>query len=356
MRDRTRHRGLAGALAALAVAAPACGGGDDSGDSVVFFGYEDSFNPEVLSAFADSYPDSDLETVAFSDESEAETKLRAGFEADVVELCAGEYDNIVESGLLAPLDTERIDAWDEIFPSFQGSAGSTDADGNVYYLPLQGGSSGIVYNAEAVPGGITSYADLFSPDFEGDIAISQSAVSSIGDAAVALGYADGLWSLTPEQVGEAVDLLVSNPNIRTTFEGDADLVQLLATGEVVAAAHGFPALEAVLEAEGIDIEYVAPADGEIAWNCGLGISADAANVDGAYEVLNHWLSVPTQMLFAEQESYLASNSLVVTEGDPAIVAEFGLDSPGTNTDSAILEGTPDNLEVWEDEWRRFQTR
>lgn len=324
--------------------------------TVVFFAYEDSFLPEALDPFVAAHPDLNVETPAFADEDETETKLRAGFEADVVEMCAGEVGDMIDGGLLAPIDTARIDDWDLILPIFQDGLGTVDDDGNAFMVPLQGGASGIVYNADLVPDGINSYEELFFGDWEGTISISADEVNSIGDMLLALGYGPDIFEATDEQVSEAVDELIAlkqSGRIRTTFESDTDLVNLLATEEVAASAHGFSSLEARLADEGMNVVYASPAEGEISWNCGHGISANAANVDAAYALINHYMTPDVQIAFAEIEAYLASNGRTLEEGDPAIVEAAGLTAPSENFEGTINEGDPENREFWQDEWRRF---
>lgn len=353
--------------AVLALLAVACGDDDTGSDgsdggltgTLVFFAYEDSFLPRVMDPFEAAHPNLNVEMPAFSDEEETETKLRAGFGADVVEMCAGEIGGMVSTGLLQPIDTSRIDDWDLIFPLFLDGKGTFDEDGNVYMVPLQGGAAGIVYDNDAVPGGISSYEEMFiTGDYEGFIAIDENYTNSIGDALMALGYGPDIFEATEAQVTEAVDLLISlkeSGRIRTTHDSDSEIVNLLATHEVVAVAHGFSSLVATLADEDVDVSYIAPAEGEVSWNCGHGIGADATNVDAAYALINHYMSVEAQIAFADEEDYLASNSRVVEEGDPDVVAAVGLDSPGGSFSGTIYEGEPELDDFWLDEWRRFRS-
>lgn len=363
-------------IGVLALVLAACGGGDDGSSddtdggsdttegsggealsgTLVFFAYEDSFLPEALDPFVDAHPELTVETPAFADEDETETKLRAGFEADVVEMCAGEVGDMVTGGLLAPIETDRIDDWDLILPVFQDGLGTVDDEGNVFMVPLQGGVAGIAYNADLIPDGITSYEELFFGDWEGDISISADEVNSIGDMLMALGYGPDIFEATDEQVTEAVDKLIElkqSGRIRTTFESDTDLVNLLATEEVAASAHGFPALAGRLADEGVNVVYQAPDEGEVSWNCGHGISASAPNPDAAYALINHYMTPDVQIAFAEIEAYLASNGRTIEEGDPAIVEAMGLAAPAENFAGTIFEADPENREWWQDEWRRF---
>ena len=300
------------AIATMALVLAACGGGTTTttaaesagtsgGGTVVFFGYEDSFLPDVLEPFEEA-TGIDVKTPAFADEDETEAKLRAGFEADVVELCSGEAGAMIEAGLLQPVDTGRIDDWDAIFPSFKEGEDVVDEDGNVWIVPLQGGPFGIVYLADEVEP-ITSYEQLFFGDYEGDIAVSEEPVSTIWDMAMALGYGPRVDEITNDQVVDAV--------------------------------------------------YVAPAEGQILWKCGHGLAANAKNLDAAYRLINHYLSPEMQLVFAEEYGYLASNSKILDVAPPELVEELRLDDPGAVDQVTIPEGLPDDEEFWDEQWQRF---
>jgi spermidine/putrescine transport system substrate-binding protein len=265
---------------------------------------------------------------------------------------------MVTGGLLAPIDTSRIDDWDLILPIFKDGKGTVDDEGNVYMVPLQGGAAGLIYNNDMVPEGIDSYDELFFGDWEGTIAVSNEPINTIGDMLLALGYGPDIYEATDEQVTEAVDALIEakkSGRIRAYFDSDTDLFNLLATEEVAAAAHGFSSLVHRLAEEDVTATYVAPAEGEVSWNCGHGISANAENVDAAYALINWYMTPFVQITFADVEDYLASNRRTLDEGDPEIVERVGLRAPAEEFTGTIYEGDPENREFWQDEWRRFQT-
>ena len=344
--------------APTSTAAPSTQASTGLSGTLVFFAYEDSFLPDVLDSFREQHPDLMIETPAFADEDETETKLRAGFRADVVELCAGEVGDMVSGGLLAPIDTSRIDDWDLILPIFRDGLGTVGDSGNPYMVPLQGGASGLIYTSDMVPGGIESFEELFFGDWDGTIAVSNEPINTIGDMLLALGHGPDIFEATDAQVSEAVDKLIEVKDagrIRAFFDSDTDLFNLLATQEVAAAAHGFSSLAGRLADEGVTAQYVSPAEGEVSWNCGHGIAADAENVDAAYALINWYMTPFVQIKFAEIEEYLASNRRTIEEGDPEIVAAAGLMAPAEMFSGTIYEGDPENREHWQDEWRRFQS-
>ena len=144
-------------VVALALTAAACGSDGDGGDSasaaggeqstgpvsgdLTFFAYEDAFEPDLLDPFEAANPDLNVRTAAFSSGDETVTKLQSGFQADVVNVCVEDTTRMVNLGLLQPIDTSRIEAWDEMFPAFTGLPG-VEVDGQTYLVPMVGGTSG----------------------------------------------------------------------------------------------------------------------------------------------------------------------------------------------------------------------
>ncbi len=109
--------------------------------NLTLFGYEDNFVPEVIDPFLEANPDLDVQTAVFGSNDEAVTKLQNGFQADIINVCTEETRRMVDLGLLQPIDTSRIDAWDTIFPALKEQTGVV-VDGEVYMIPNVGGTSG----------------------------------------------------------------------------------------------------------------------------------------------------------------------------------------------------------------------
>ena len=105
-------------------------------DLIVFdwAGYED---PEFFTAYTAKHGQGPTFTF-FGDEEEAFQKLRTGFQADVVHPCSQSVPKWIEAGLIAPLDTSRIDRWDEIETSFRDIP-AFQKDGEYYFVPVDWG-------------------------------------------------------------------------------------------------------------------------------------------------------------------------------------------------------------------------
>jgi spermidine/putrescine-binding protein len=333
-----------------ASAAPSSGAAPVTG-TVSLFGYEDNFVPEVIDPFIAQYPDLEVKTAVFSNNDEAVTKLQSGFQADVINVCTEETGRMVALDLLQPIDTSRIEAWDTLFPALRDQPGVVQ-EGQVYMIPNVGGTSGIIYNPEEVPEGIDSYRDLFEdPALAGKVTLEDGASSTIAIAALALGHEDP-FNLTSDDLAEIRDYLIAHKSqIRAMFKGDADFLNLYRTGEIV-AGFGYHDYQAAMEREDIPVEFV-PAEGSLAWICGVGLSSHAQNVDAAYAAMNYYVSPGPQTFYAESYTYLVSDQRTVDQLDPELVTQLGLDDP-SRLDSAIALQLPDNYDEWLSVFRDFK--
>src|SRR3954447_26624883 len=173
----------AGAAAiAIALVAVACGGGSSTPPSAAagqsvdpasitgtirLLSYSDGFDPGYLAAFQQEYPNIKLETSSMGSNEEAIAKIQAGFDADVVNSCVDEATlEMGQKGIYAPLDQSRLTHWDELLPAMQQLPG-VQVDGQIYMLPVDAGTSGIVYSADAVTTPPDSWTDLFDPQWQG---------------------------------------------------------------------------------------------------------------------------------------------------------------------------------------------
>ena len=354
-------------LCVMGLIAAACSSGGDAAPSsagsgppgspapvsgtVSLFGYEDNFVPEVLDPFEAMYPDLEVKTAVFGSNDEAVAKLQSGFQADVINVCTEETGRMVDQGLIQPIDTSRIEAWDTLFPALRDQPGVV-VDGQVYMIPNVGGTSGVIYNPEEVPQGIDSYRDLFEdPALAGKVTLEDSASTVIAITALALGHEDP-FSLTSDDLAEIRDYLIAHKSqIRALFKGDADFLNLYRTGDIV-AGFGYHDYRAAMEREGIPVEFV-PAEGSIAWICGVSLSSETQNEDAAYAAMNYYVSPTPQKFYAESYTYIVSDQRTLDELDPDLVKKLGLDNP-EQLDSAIALQLPENYDEWLDVYREFK--
>ena len=314
------------------------------------FAFEDSLIPEVLEPFQELYPDVDVQSAAFGSGDEALTKLESGFQTDVVEVCIREVPRYSASGVLMPLDTSRLDSWESVYPAFKTGG---ELDGDTWVAVAQGGPAGVVWNPD-LTGEVTSYQQLFEdPSLAGKVAMDGTPYYTIAIGALAMGFEDP-YDLTDDEVQQVADYFIEHKSqFRAFFEGDADFLSLYRNEEIVAAA-SFPGYESALAKDGFDIGFNFAEEGTLTWMCGMGISANAENVDAAYAWLNHFLSTDIQKYFAEEWNYLASNEETLGVLDESTIEQLRMDDPAWLSD-AIPTQIAGNYDVWLDAMRQIKS-
>ncbi|WOI56577.1 PotD/PotF family extracellular solute-binding protein [Palleronia sp. LCG004] len=310
------------ALPAMIVSATAQA--QDGKDLVVFDwgGYED---PGFYADYIEKYGDGPQFSF-FTSDIDAVQKVRAGYEVDVIHPCTATMPQWIEDGLIKPLDTSRLDHWDDL------SQGMLDApfvqsDGKVWMVPFDFGADGIIYRTDVVenPTGIDM---LLDPAYKGRTALPANASGLWIAAALHVGVELDHKSISEEQYEEMLAFLrEAHQNALFYWEDPTQLSQALKSGEVV-VAEGWNDLGARLKAEGEPIDFIADAPEGIApWMCGYALSAtsDPEREQQAYDFLNA-ISSPDAAEYLETSwGYGHSNTVGDARVDPSVTESYYLD-------------------------------
>ena len=321
--------------------------------------------------------------------------LNQNNEWDVSECYFDMFDVMLPAGVFQPIDTQRIKNWDKVSDitktgrlTPESSVGQGDApvtklwvdengaptEGPSRYisaLPTIHNADSLGYNPDDTGRPIESWAELFSEDFAGAVALLN--VPQIGAMDAAMGVeALGLITfgdkgdMTKEEIDFLVNFLIEKKeagHFRAFWETFGQSVNLMVSGEVVLQSMWSPAVTAV-NAEGVPCIYASPKEGMRGWHGGMAISAKAegAALDQAYEYLNWWLDGWAGAFVARQGYYMSAFEPVKGhlsgaewdywyEGKPAaeeLPDPFGspLVEAGTVRDGGSYEERFKNIAVW----------
>jgi spermidine/putrescine transport system substrate-binding protein len=312
--------------------------------------YSDGFDPGYLEDFHSTYPNIDLQTAAMGSNEEAIAKIQGGFQADVVNSCVDEATlEMVQKGIYAPLDAARLTHWNDLFPSMQQLPG-VQVDGQIYMLPVDAGTSGIVYNADVVTTPPDSWLDLFDPQWAGRAGMEDIAVTAMMIGALANGVADPI-NMDEAQIQQVKDYLIAHKDqFRTFWHGDAEVKSLFKSGEIVISS-GYPDTAKSLEAEGVNAKFVTAKEGQFLWACGYGLTPDIdpANLDAAYALLNYYTSPEAELFEAQQWNYQVANQKVLDIAPKSLIARAALDAP-FHLENAIPASPPADRAAWVAAW------
>ncbi|MFK7964090.1 MAG: PotD/PotF family extracellular solute-binding protein [Burkholderiaceae bacterium] len=249
------------------------------------------------------------------------------------------FDVMLPAGVFQPIDTQRIKDWDKVSNLTKtgrltegSSIGQGDApvtklwvdengkptDGPSRYIaavPTWHNADSLGYNPDDTGREIDSWAELYSKDFEGRVALINVPQIGVMDAAMGV-EAMGLktfgdkGNMTKEEIDFLVDFLITKKedgHFRAFWETFGQSVNLMVSGEVAVQSMWSPAVTAV-NAEGVPCVYASPKEGMRGWHGALAISAKAtgSKLDQAYEYINWWLSGWAGAFVARQGYYMST--------------------------------------------------
>lgn len=296
-------------------------------------GYED---PVFFPAYAEKHK---LPTFSFfGDEEEAFQKMRAGFKADLAHPCAQSVVKWNEAGLLKPIDTSRIPAWDDLMDEFKEMDGFT-VDGQVYVVPVEWGASALTYRTDEVPAEDAETLQSFvDPKYEGRISIPDNVDDAYALAYLAHGITD--WKdATDEDFQAASDWLRQlNRNVRTYWQDSSDLAQLMASGEVV-LAWAWSDTAATTRAEGHPVEMNrGTKEGSSTWVCGfVHLAEGQGSEEKVYDFINAWLEPRTAEYLVGDWGYAHSNAAAMAAIDDEVLESTGYSDFEKYTDNTLWQ-------------------
>jgi spermidine/putrescine transport system substrate-binding protein len=263
---------------------------DDSDAKITIMewsGYEVTENPYLFPTFAEKYTptlDAVVDYVFFAEDPEALAKIQTGVHVDLVHPCESYMGLYVEHGLVQPIDTSRIEHWNDLHPKLREVG---QFDGVQYFVPWDWGYESILVRTDLVEEVPDSWADLWDPQYAGKIMLWDSGQANYGMTALALGITDPWSELTPENVERVKQKLIElKPNLLTYWTDYTQTYDMPASGEAWLTANAWQDAFGYLTTEGYEVAYIEPIEGRMGWACGYGILKDAVNLDRVYEFLN----------------------------------------------------------------------
>lgn len=320
-------------LAVASMLLAACGGSagpaEQKNDSLTLLEWSGYETETYWEPFAAAYPDIAPEYAFFGEDAEAYSKAESGFGFDLVHPCGSWWGLWVNAGLVQPIDTSRLEHFDELFPELVEKG---VINGQQYFIPWDWALESITVRTDLVDEVPDSWADLWDPQYQGQIAIFDSGESTFLTAAYALGIDP--YNATEAEAEQIKQKLIElKPNLLTYWVDYTEINQLLASGDVAIGANTWNDAWSTLNDEGYEVEYIDPVEGRISYACGYGISVETENLDLAYAYIDALIDAQSNANMANDYYYGAANMNSVELLDPALVEKFGFD------DLSILDQT-----------------
>ena len=244
----------------------------------------------VIQLFEKEYPDVNVE-VTLSNNEEIIAKLRATGGAGF-DLAQPSHDRIFaaqqEYDIYKPLDLSKVNTADMQENLLEAVKANTTIDGNVYAVPHQWGTSGLVVDVSKAPN-IKDWGDLCDPAYKGRTSMRLKRTVLLG-MAFSLGkdpfalYADR--EAYQQMLDEVTEKMIAcKSNVKTYWNGGDDLSTLLLSGEVV-ASEAWDSTAFKLYGQNSNLVYVPPKTGALAWIDTFVIPRKGKADDAAYKWIN----------------------------------------------------------------------
>lgn len=273
---------------------------------LVWEGYSD---PKFVKGFEDRYGVTVKGTYfGTSDELVAKLKSSKGV-YDVVSPSTDVATTLIESNLIAPVDTAKISSYKDFVPVLRDMK-DVQKNGKTYGVPFTWGPDYLIYDADVIKEEPKSWNIFFDPKYKGKVSIWDD-VSNLYLMGQVLGLdktdPGALYNMTDEQLAQVKKKLVElRPQVRKYWATAGELNDLFKNKEVVVAV-GWPLTVATLNKEGRNLKAVIPEEGATGWIDRLMIVADSANKDLAEAYLDYVTQPKAMALVAEATNYNISN-------------------------------------------------
>ncbi len=307
-------------------------------DLIVFdwSGYEE---PPFHQAYIDKHGEGPS-FAFFGDEDEALQKMRSGFKVDIAHPCSQNVVKWREAGLLQPLDTSRIEGWDDILPGIRSMKNlMTTDDGKAWFLPFDWGNSAMLYRTDSVtPDEAQTLRSFADPKFRNRVTIGDNVDDAYALASLVIGQKD--WTkMTDAQFAQASDFLRQvHKNVRLYWTDSTDINQAFA-GNEVDLAWGWNETYISLRKDGVPIAMNRDTkEGISTWVCGYVLMKDApGNVDKAYDFLSAVNAKDVSNYMVTTYGYGHGNGAGMAAVDPAVLKAGGFDDIDKFVDKTLFQ-------------------
>lgn len=330
---RQAHRVMASAGIGLTAAASMGGAARADGSNLMMLtwgGYDDPVFGGEYAAKYGSPPSYSL----FADQAEALSKIRAGFQADVVFPCISKIQTWNDAGVIAPMDVSMLSHWDELLPTLTQLPTAVTPEGAPLFAPVDWGQTSVLFRADLAPEYVDNqtWGILWDEKYAGRLGAIEAVEDHFNIAAIYLGI--NFLDMNDEEIETVADKVREQiPLLRMVTGDTTSLTQALFSGELIAtSAWNGMMLTASEEmaAQGTEGQYVwmNPKEGALTWVCGLTISPwtrDNGTWEQAHALVDAYLAADSQHYELMNWGYGVANALAYDYED---VTEAYLNSIG----------------------------
>ncbi|GGH35703.1 ABC transporter substrate-binding protein [Paenibacillus segetis] len=272
----------AGLLLAGIMVLTVLSGCGSSKETLNIYSWADNFDEEVLKEFEKQF-DVKINYDNFANNEDLLAKIKVGGSGyDLIQPSDYMVATMIKQDLLEPLNKDNIPNWVNISDTFKNP--SFDPD-NKYSIVYTSGVTGIAYNKKYVKEEITSWADLWNPEYKDKVILLDDNREVIGMALKKAGLTNS--STDEAQINAAVsDLKALLPSV-LAFDTDNIKQKMIQEEGWIATVWSGDA--SVIAKDNPDVAYVIPKEGGTIWSDNYAIPKGAKNKELAEKFINFML-------------------------------------------------------------------
>ncbi|MDR2884383.1 MAG: extracellular solute-binding protein [Deferribacteraceae bacterium] len=335
----------------LLIAVSALFGCNKNKNQVFIYNWSEYMPDEVIAQFEKETGVSVVYSTYDSNElMYSKIKLQGGAGYDLIFPSTYYVSKMSKEGLLLEIDKSKLPNLKNLAPHLLNQPYDT---GNKFSLPYLWGVSLLAFNDKyAKVGEITSWADLWKPEFAGYVLLNNDVREVFQMALMRLGYSGN--STNEKEIEEAYNILTTLvPNVRV-FNSDSPKQPFINEEVRVGLSWNGEVYNARLANE--HIQYVYPKEGAIAWMDCLSIPKGAKNVDNVYKFIDFLMRPEIAAKIAEEFGYSTPNQAAL-----AVMSEEFRNDHLTNPDENDLKNAQfqddigEAILIYEKYWEKLKT-
>ncbi|MCP4385800.1 MAG: ABC transporter substrate-binding protein [Hyphomicrobiales bacterium] len=335
---------------AVALAVPALAAGELN--LLTWEGYADE---SFMSKFEESSGCKVNATYVGSNDDFAPKLAAGGGVYDLISPSADTTGLMIDAGFVEPIDTSKIENWDNIYEKFRSLDG-VQRDGTVYGVPYTWGAIAFMYRDDKFDTPPTSLAELFDPKHTGKVALwdDKSAIY----VAARLNGDTNIYTLSDDQIEAAKERLIAQkPIVRKYWATAGELVDLYAGGEVYISNTWAGYQSSLLADKGIKVTEFIPEENAEGWMDSWMIVKGNENLDCTYKFINMQLSELGQCGVANVNGYSVANPAAAkTCMTPEQFATLHQDDPDYLDSLLMWKPLGERLEVYTNAWNAVKAQ
>lgn len=268
---------------------------------------------------------------------------------DIVQPTDYMVEQMISQGMLEKLDQTKLTNFKNIGQSYLNP--SYDP-GNVYSIPYLGGAGGIAVNTDVITDTITSYADLFKPEYKDSLVVLDDYRAVIGIAAKSIGYS--MSETDPSILSKVKEQVLKLKNNIKLYDSDSPKSALI-SGDC-SLAFCWSAEIALAMEENPAIKIVYPSEGPFLFLDNWCITKGAKNYDNAMLFIDYMLKAESGKAVGEEFPYLNPNKAAVS-----LLGDDFINNPAKNPPADALKNgeyvkniPTDAISIYDEIWTELK--